>query len=158
MEMLSTADFWHEIAVTIAASMMPVSELRGGLPVGVGLGLTVYDALLAAVLGNMIPIPFLLLFMRRILTWLKSYEKPGEWARKLEEKGHLKGKKMTRYGSLGLMLFVAVPLPGTGAWTGALIAAVLDMDFKKSLLSIFAGVCIAGLIVACITYGFVSLM
>lgn len=138
-------------------SMLPVAELRGGLPFGVGLGLPVWAALIASIIGNMIPIPFLLLFLDRIFTWMRTFEKPGEWARKLEEKGHLKGNKMTRYGAFGLMILVAIPLPGTGAWTGALVATVLEMSFKKSIWPIFAGVCIAGLIVAVITYGAVSL-
>ncbi len=153
---LSTT-FWGRCLATVLMSMIPVGELRSGIPFGVGIGLPVWAALIASIIGNMIPIPFILIFLRRIFSWLKTFKKPGEWAAKLEKKGHLKGQKMTKYGSLGLMILVAIPLPGTGAWTGALVASVLEMDFKKAIWPITLGVCIAGFIVAGITYGVVSI-
>ena len=109
---------------TALFSMLPIVELRGGIPFGVSLGLEVWPAFLAAVVGNMIPVPFIIVFIRRIFKWMRAHNRRlGELADWLERKAHLKGQKVTRYKYLGLLIFVAIPLPGTGAWTGALIAA-----------------------------------
>lgn len=140
-------------------SAMPVVELRGGLPFGVAMGLDLRLALLAAVLGNMIPIPFIIIYIRRFLTWLRRH-----WPRldtvveKLERRAHLKGRLVRKYSWIGLCLLVAIPLPGTGAWTGALVAAVLDMRLRQALAAIFLGVLIAAAAVSGMTLGVIHLI
>ncbi|MDE6880662.1 MAG: small multi-drug export protein [Oscillospiraceae bacterium] len=138
--------------------MVPVVELRGGIPFGVAAGLPVWLAFLAAVIGNLLPVPFIIVYIRRIFQWMR---KRLPWLNrivdKLERKAHLKGQKVTRYKYLGLMIFVAIPLPGTGAWTGSLAAAFLDMRLKKALPPIAAGVLIAGVAISVLTYGVASL-
>lgn len=145
---------WGEFLLTVLVSMVPVIELRGGLPFGVALGLPHWAALLAGILGNLIPLPFIIVYIRRIFQWMRRrMPRLDGVVDALERKAHLKGRKVSKYKYLGLMIFVAIPLPGTGGWTGALAAAFLDMPLRKALPSIAAGVCIAGLIVFCITYG-----
>lgn len=148
-----------EIFWTMLVSMIPIIELRGGLPIGVALGLKPDIALLAAVVGNLIPVPFIIVYMRRILVWLrrrsKWLEKRVSW---LEKRAHLKGQTVNRYGFIGLCILVAIPLPGTGAWTGALVAAFLDMRLKRAVPAIVIGVIIAGLIVSVITYGVAAIL
>lgn len=143
---------------TALVSMVPVIELRGGIPWGVAHGLGHFSAFLAAVAGNMLPLPFIVVYIRRIFKWMRVYlPQFGKLLDKLEAKAHLKGRKVNRYKYLGLMIFVAIPLPGTGGWTGALAAAFLDMRLKKALPSIFAGILIAGFLITGITYGFTSI-
>ena len=147
-----------EFCLTALVSMVPVVELRGGIPFGVAAGLPVWLAFLAAVIGNLLPVPFIIVYIRRIFQWMR---KRLPWLNrivdKLERKAHLKGQKVTRYKYLGLMIFVAIPLPGTGAWTGSLAAAFLDMRLKKALPPIAAGVLIAGVAISVLTYGVASL-
>ena len=138
---------------TIIISMVPVIELRGGIPYGVGFGLPYWEAFIAAFIGNMIPIPFILLLLRRIFAWLKTYDKTRGLVEKLEQRAHLKGEKVAKYRNIGLFILVAIPLPGTGAWTGALVASVLDIRMKKALPIIALGVLTAGLIVLLISHG-----
>ena len=115
-----------ELFYTFLMSMVPVVELRGGIPFGVALGLDLWPAYIAAVLGNMLPVPFIINFIRRIFQWMRVHmPKLNSLVDKLEQKAHLKGRKVTKYKYLGLFIFVAVPLPGTGAWTGSLVAAFL---------------------------------
>ncbi len=143
-----------EFLLTMLVSMVPVIELRGGLPFGVALGLPPWEALLAGILGNLIPLPFIVVYIRRIFKWMRRHmPRLDGVVDSLERKAHLKGSKVTKYQYLGLMIFVAIPLPGTGGWTGALVAAFLDMPLRKAFPSMAAGVCIAGAIVFCITYG-----
>lgn len=143
-----------EFLLTMLVSMVPVIELRGGLPFGVALGLPPWEALLAGILGNLIPLPFIVVYIRRIFKWMRRHmPRLDGLVDSLERKAHLKGSKVTKYQYLGLMIFVAIPLPGTGGWTGALAAAFLDMPLRKAFPSMAAGVCIAGAIVFCITYG-----
>ena len=147
-----------EFCFTILVSMVPIVELRGGIPFGVTLGLPVWAAYLAAVIGNILPVPFILVYIRRIFQWMR---RRLPWLNslvdKLERKAHLKGRRVTKYKYLGLMLFVAIPLPGTGAWTGALAAAFLDMPLRKAIPSIFAGILIAGIVISILTFGVASL-
>ena len=132
---------------TMLVSMVPIIELRGGLPFGVALGLPYYLAFPAAVLGNIIPAPFIIIYIRRIFLLMRRYmPRLNGLVDKLEQKAHLKGQKVQRYQYIGLWLFVAIPLPGTGAWTGALVASFLNMPLRKALPSIFLGVITAGLI------------
>ena len=143
---------------TMLVSMVPIIELRGGLPFGVALGLPYYLAFPAAVLGNLIPAPFIIVYIRRIFELMRRYmPRLNGLVDKLEKKAHLKGQKVTKYKYIGLWLFVAIPLPGTGAWTGALIAALLDMPLRKSIPSIFLGVVTAGLIMTFVTGGVVAI-
>lgn len=139
-------------------SMLPLVELRGGIILGSGLGLPWLENLIICVIGNMLPIPFILLFIRSILKWMKSTKRLSKIALFIEKKAHKHSHKVLKYASLGLFLFVAIPIPGTGAWTGALIAALLDMRMKYSLTSIFVGVVVAGLIMTCACYGFLGFL
>ena len=146
------------IVSTIMVSMVPVLELRGGIPWGVAHGLSHFAAFVCAVIGNMIPLPFIVVYIRRIFKWMRRHlPQLDHMVDRLEAKAHLKGRKVTKYRYLGLMIFVAIPLPGTGGWTGALVAAFLDMRLQKAIPSIFAGVLIAGFLITGITYGFTSI-
>ena len=147
-----------EFCFTILVSMVPIVELRGGIPFGVTLGLPVWAAYLAAVIGNILPVPFILVYIRRIFQWMRRrLPRLNRLVDKLERKAHLKGRRVTKYKYLGLVLFVAIPLPGTGAWTGALAAAFLDMPLRKAIPSIFAGILIAGIVISILTFGVASL-
>lgn len=147
-----------EFCFTILVSMIPIVELRGGIPFGAALGLPVWAAYLAAIIGNILPVPFILVYIRRIFLWLRRrLPALNRMVDKLEKKAHLKGQKVTKYKYLGLLLFVAIPLPGTGAWTGALAAAFLDMPLRKAIPSIFAGILIAGAAISVLTFGVASL-
>ena len=144
--------------VTLIVSMIPVIELRGAIPLGVGLGLSHFDAMWVSMLGNMLPVPFIILFIRPIFKWMtRKSEKLGRVVEKLEARGEGKWDKVHKYQFFGLAIFVGIPLPGTGAWTGALIAAVMDMRMRSALPSIALGVVMAGLLVTGITYGFTSI-
>lgn len=147
-----------EFIWTLLVSMVPIVELRGGIPFGVAAGLPVWQAYLAAVIGNILPAPFIIVYIRRIFQWLRrKMPRLNRVVDKLEQKAHLKGQKVTKYKYLGLAIFVAVPLPGTGAWTGALAAAFLDMPLRKALPSIIAGVLVAGIAISILTFGVASI-
>ena len=139
---------------TFFISMVPVVELRLGLPYGIAQGLPYGAALAAAVLGNMLPVPFIIVYIRRIFAWLRRH---WPWLdgliSSLEQRAEGKGEKVEKYGTWGLLLLVAIPLPGTGAWTGALAAALLHLKLRKAVPVIFAGVCIAAAIMSFLTYG-----
>ncbi len=135
-------------------SMIPIIELRGAIPLGIGLGLPYWETYLLAVLGNMIPVPFILLFIRKIIEWMsksrvKFFQKVAGFLIRKAEKNR---EKIEKYSFWGVALFVAVPLPVTGAWTGSLVAALIDMKFWKALLSALIGVMIAGVIVSVIVF------
>ena len=144
--------------VTFFISMVPIVELRLGLPYGITLGLPYGLALISALLGNMLPVPFIIVYIRRIFAWLRKH-----WARldgfitRLEKKAEGKGEKVERYGTWGLLLLVAIPLPGTGAWTGALVAALLNLKVRRATPVIFVGVCIAAAIMTMLTSGVIKL-
>lgn len=143
---------------TMLVSMIPIIELRGGLPFGVALGLPYHLAFPAAVLGNIIPAPFIIVYIRRVFLLMRRYlPRLNGLVDKLERKAHLKGQKVQRYQYLGLWLFVAIPLPGTGAWTGSLAAAFLDMRLKKALPAVVLGVLTAGCIMLALTHVGVNL-
>lgn len=148
-----------EFTLTVLVSMVPVVELRGGIPFGVAAGLPVWAAYLAAVIGNLIPVPFIIVYIRRIFQWLRlRIPKLNSLVDKLERKAHLKGATVTKYKYLGLAILVAIPLPGTGAWTGALVAAFLDMPLRKAIPPIVGGVIAAGIAVSILTFGVASLL
>ena len=143
-----------EFTLTMLVSMLPVVELRGGIPFGVTAGLPVWAAFIAAVIGNLIPVPFIIVYIRRIFQWMrKRIPRLNSVVDALERKAHLKGEKVTKYKDLGLIVLVAIPLPGTGAWTGSLAAASLDMPLRRAIPSIIAGVLIAGLAIGLLAYG-----
>ena len=147
-----------EFLLTVLVSMVPVIELRGGIPFGVAAGLPVWLAFVAAVIGNIIPAPFIIMFIKRIFAWMRrKIPRLNHVVDKLETKAHLKGATVTRYKYLGLAIFVAIPLPGTGAWTGALVAAFLDMRLRKAMPAIMLGVVVAGFLISVLTYGVASL-
>lgn len=138
-----------EIAVLII-SMIPLIELRGAVPVGVGLQMPVWEVMSIAIIGNMIPVPIIYLFARKVLEW--GCDKPviGGIFKFFLEKGEKGGKKLQDTAKNGLfialLLFVGIPLPGTGAWTGTLAASILNMGFKKSVVAVMLGVLLAGVI------------
>jgi len=149
---------FHTVCMTFLIAMVPVLELRGAIPIGVAGGLTPLAAMLVATVGNMVPIPFLIVFTRRIFNWLKTKGRLRRLVEKLEARATEKSQLVLRYAWVGLCILVAIPLPGTGAWTGALVAAVLNMRLKKALPAITLGVIIAGFIVTCLTYGVTHLL
>ncbi len=143
---------------TFLISMVPIVELRGAIPVGQMLGLSFWECFFLCSIGNILPVPIILLFVRFVLDWMKTIKHLDKIAFWVEKKAAKHSGKVTKYATWGLLIFVAIPLPGTGAWTGALIAALLDMRMKKALPSICGGVLIAGLIVSAITFGFLSFL
>ncbi len=140
-----------------AISMVPVIELRAAIPIGAGMGLEMWQCFLAAVLGNLLPVPFLVLFGGKVLHWLAGFEKIGKPFRKILEIGEKKVGKMNKTLFWGLLTFVAIPLPGTGAWTGSLVAITLGLSLKKAFPPIALGVVGAGLIMMLGSYGIVGL-
>ena len=145
----------RELAV-ILCSMLPIIELRGAIPVGwFTFDMPWWQSYLFAVIGNMIPVPFILLFIRKVLEWMERsrvtlFHKVAGWLRRKAEKNT---EKITRYGFWGLCFFIAIPLPVTGAWTGSLVAATIHMKFWRAMLSALLGVLIAGVIVSLICFG-----
>ncbi len=151
--------FWGKIVMTFLISMVPIIELRGAIPVAVAHGLAPAIAIPVAIVGNLIPVPFIIIFIKKIFAWIrKKMPKLNSMVDKLEEKGLSKKDTVEKYAFWGLFLFVAVPLPGTGAWTGALIAAMLDMRLSRAFPSILLGVLSAGAIVAFVSYGVAALI
>ncbi|MCD7805277.1 MAG: small multi-drug export protein [Oscillospiraceae bacterium] len=143
-----------KLIATFLISMLPIIELRGGIPYGVGFGLKPYEAFIVAVLGNMLPVPFILLLLEKVLKWMKKQENfLGKAANWLEKKAYSKQSTIERFKALGLFILVAIPLPGTGAWTGSLVAVVLGIGKKKAFPIIFAGVITAGVIMLLVSYG-----
>ncbi len=147
-----------KLAAVFCMSMVPVVELRGAIPLGVAAGLHPLAAAAAAVLGNMVPVPFILLLLRQVFALLRRVPWLGEKVDWLERRAHLKGRMVKKYRLLGLMLLVAVPLPGTGAWTGALVAVMLDIRFRNALPAIALGVLAAGAVVTAATCGVAGLL
>jgi len=153
-----TATITGKCIFTMLVSMLPVIELRGGIPFGVALGLPYYLAFPAAVAGNLIPAPIIVVYIRRIFMLMRRHlPRLNFLVDRLEKKAHLKGKKVQKFQYLGLWLFVSIPLPGTGAWTGAMAAAFLDMRLKKVMPAITMGVLTAGGIMLALTHVGVNL-
>ena len=148
----------HAAIMTFLISMVPVLELRGAIPMGVAGGLTPLAAMVIAIAGNLVPIPFLIIFTRRVFHWLKGWRKIRGLVEKLETRAAEKSQLVLKYAWVGLCILVAIPLPGTGAWTGALVAAILDLRLKKAMPAIILGVVIAGFIVTCVTFGVTHLL
>ena len=134
--------------------MVPVFELRGAIPVGVAACLPFWIVFITAILGNLLPVPFLILFTRRVFEWLRKKSAFLErLVSRLEMKAAAKEDLLKKYELLGLCILVAIPLPGTGAWTGSLVAAVFDIRLKHAFPAIALGVLIAAVIVSVVTYG-----
>ena len=140
---------------TFLLSMVPIFELRGGIPVGVSMGLKWYHAVIICMIGNMIPVPFIYLFARKILEWGADKPVIGKFFTWCLKKGHSGGEKLKEKAGKGmfwaLLLFVGIPLPGTGAWTGTLAASFLEIDFKKSIVAVACGVVLAAAIITVAT-------
>lgn len=150
---------WGQILMTFLISMVPIVELRGALPVATGAGLDWKIALPVAIIGNIVPVPFIVMFIKKIFAWMRKQNNWfGKIVDKLEKKAFSKKDVIDKYGPWGLWIFVAIPLPGTGAWTGALIAALLDIPLKKSFPAIAVGVLTAGIIIAFVSYGAAALI
>lgn len=148
-----------KLTATFFISMLPVVELRAGLPYGMALGLDYPIALVTAIIGNFLPTPFIILYIKRIFAWLRK--KSGRFDRiisRLEEKAHLKGRIVQKYSFIGLVLLVGIPLPGTGAWTGALVAALLDMRVRRAAPAILLGLLMAAAIITAATFGVIHLV
>lgn len=138
----------------LVISMVPVIELRGAIPVGLGFDLPFWPVFITAMIGNLLPVPFLILFTRRVFEWLRKKSAVLEkFVSKLENKAASKEELLKKYELLGLCVLVAIPLPGTGAWTGSLVAAVFDIRLKHAFPAIALGVLIAGIIVSVVSYG-----
>jgi len=146
--------------IVFFVSMIPLIELRGAVPIGVGLGLPLWQVYVIAVIGNMLPVPFIFFFARKVLEWGADKPVIGGFFSFCLDKGHKGGEKLQSTAGKGLfvalLLFVGIPLPGTGAWTGTLAASILDMDFKKSIVAVMGGVLLAGIIMGTVSAGLFS--
>jgi len=144
--------------IVFLISMVPLIELRGAIPVGFGMNLPLVSLYAICILGNMLPVPFIYLFARKVLIWGSDKKIIGKFFKWCLEKGEKGGKKLQEKAGkkglfLALLLFVGIPLPGTGAWTGTLAASILDMDFKSSILAVMLGVILAGVIMGLASAG-----
>lgn len=151
-------NFFNKIAgkviTTFLISMVPVIELRGAIPIGYTSGLNIWIAVFVSIVGNLIPVPFIIIFTRKIFALIRKIApKFDGLVTRLEKRAQNKSDIVKKYSFWGLFLLVAIPLPGTGAWTGALVAAMLDMRLKRALPAITLGVIAAGIVVAFITCG-----
>ena len=146
--------YWYLFAV----SMLPIVELRGGVPIGVGMGFPFWQVYLVCVLGNLLPVPFLLLFGQRLLVWLADWPYVGSFFQRIINKADKAAHSFGKYEFIGLWGFVAIPFPGTGAWTGSLAAALMKMDFKSAMLSVALGTLIADVIMCVLSYGLLGLV
>ena len=142
--------------LVVIVSMLPVIELRGGIPLARLLMLPLWQAIVFSAIGNILPIPFILLFIKKIFEWLSRFGPTEKIVRKLEDRAAKKSDALEKGEFLGLMLFVGIPLPGTGGWTGSLIAALLDVDFKKALVAEILGILIATVIMSIVSYGLLA--
>lgn len=143
--------------MTFTMAMVPVLELRGAIPMGIAAGLPPAAACVTAILGNLLPVPLIMLLARRVMDWLRGTAFFGPRIRWLERRAHLKGRIVRQYRLMGLVILVAIPLPGTGAWTGALVASVLDIRMRNAVPAIFLGLVIAGMLITFLTMGVIRL-
>lgn len=148
-----------KMLITFFVSMLPVIELRGAIPVGISMGLGHWQTMIVSMFGNMLPVPFIIIFIRRIFAWMRvKSERLEKAVFSLEKRAEGKWDRVHKYELLGLVVLVAIPLPGTGAWTGALVAALMDIRLKSAIPAILLGVLIAGFLVTGLTYGFTTVM
>lgn len=141
--------YWYLFAI----SMLPIVELRGGVPIGVGMGFPFWQVYLVCVLGNLLPVPFLLLFGRRLLIWLADWPYVGGFFQRVINKADKAAQGFGKYEFFGLWAFVAIPFPGTGAWTGSVAATFLRMPFSRAIPAIALGVLTSGLIMGVASFG-----
>ena len=147
-----------DILLTFLVAMVPVVELRGAIPFGVVRGLNLWTAIIASVLGNLVPVPFIILFIRRIFAWMRAHmPKLDGLVTRMEKKAEKNRAAVEKYAFWGLAILVAIPLPGTGAWTGALVASLLDLRMKSAVPAIGAGVAAAGVIVLLVCKGVIHI-
>lgn len=143
-----------KLIMTFLISMVPVIELRGAIPIAVANGLNFWVAIAVSIIGNLVPVPFIILFIRRIFALMRKWSgKLDGLVTKLEQRAQKKSDVVQKYAFWGLFILVAIPLPGTGAWTGALVAAMLDMRLRRAFPAIALGVIGAAIIVTFVTYG-----
>lgn len=152
------SQFISKEAIVFLISMIPILELRGGLLASKLLGVSLLKANVLCIIGNILPIPFILLLIRRIIVWMKTVKVFRPIALWLEKKAASKSDNIKKYEFWGLVLFVGIPLPGTGAWTGSLIASLLEIDFKKAFLAELVGIAMATVIMDFVSYGLLSLL
>ena len=148
---------FHELLLTFGTAMVPVLELRGAIPVGIAAGLPPGVACVTAILGNLVPVPLIMLLIRKIFDWLRDTRLFGPKIRRLEQRAHLKGRIVRKYRLPGLIVLVGIPLPGTGAWTGALVAALLDIRLRHAIPAIFVGLLVAAAITLAVTLGVIHM-
>ncbi|SFP49702.1 Uncharacterized membrane protein [Oscillibacter sp. PC13] len=148
---------FEKLLMTFGVAMVPVLELRGAIPLGVAAGLPPAVACGVAILGNLLPVPLIMLLIRRLFDWLRGTSFFGPKIEWLERRAHLKGRLVRKYRLAGLVILVGIPLPGTGAWTGALVAALLDIRMRHAIPAILLGLIIAGAITTVVTMGLVQL-
>ena len=146
-----------KLLLTFGTAMVPVIELRGAIPVGVAAGLPPAVACITAILGNLVPVPFIMLLTRKVFDWLRDTRFFGPRIEWLEKRAHLKGRLVRKYRLPGLIVLVGIPLPGTGAWTCALVAALLDIRLRSAIPAILLGLIIAGGITTAVTMGVIHL-
>ena len=143
--------------MVFGTAMIPVVELRGAIPLGISMGLPPLMVYVLAVLGNLLPVPFIILLVRQVFDWLRKGRFWGPKITAMERRAHLKGRMVRKYRLPGLVILVAVPLPGTGAWTGALVAALFDIRLRSALPAILLGVLLAGGIMLAVSCGLLAL-
>ena len=148
----------EKLLLTFTTAMIPVVELRGAIPVGIAADLPPAVACAVAILGNLLPVPFIMLLARWVFNWLRDSRLFGSKIVWLERRAHLKGRIVQRYRLPGLVVLVAIPLPGTGAWTGALVASLLDIRLRSAMPAILLGLMIAGGITTAVTLGLIHLL
>ena len=147
----------HKYVIVFLVSMVPLIELRGAIPYAVAFDLPLLQSYIIAIIGNMLPVPFIFFFARKLLVWGQDKKYIGKFFSFCLKKGEKGGKKLERKAGMGiyiaLLFFVGIPLPGTGAWTGTLAASILNLDFKKSVIAIMCGVILAGIIMGLLSFG-----
>ncbi len=151
--------FFGKIVSTFFISMIPVLELRGAIPIATAAGLDLWVAIVVSIIGNMVPVPFIIIFIRKIFEWMRRISpKLDALVTRFEAKAEKHRATVNKYKFWGLCILVAIPLPGTGAWTGALVAAMMEMRLKDAVPAILLGVVTAGIIVALVTTGVLSVL
>ena len=147
----------YKYLIVFLVSMVPLIELRGAIPYAVAYELPLLQSYIIAIIGNMLPVPIIFFFARKVLEWGQNKKHIGKFFTFCLKKGEKGGKKLEKKAGQGiyiaLLLFVGIPLPGTGAWTGTLAASILNMDFKKSVLAVIGGVILAGIIMGLLSFG-----
>lgn len=146
-------NYIHGPLLVFVVSMLPIVELRGTIPVGLAMGMDLWQTFFLAYLGSCLPGPFIILFIRDIFKWLRNFDGWRVWIDRLEKKTMARGDRTRQFGLIGLFLFVAIPLPGTGVWTGSLLSVLLGFRFLHSVIAVSVGNFVAGLLILGLSYG-----